>query len=237
MTRTIVITTAVLWGSLTAPTVAQTSSLGAQKRKAEAGKVIPKAPREAPHVERNPVYEEYAWIGERPRLPKTFRPNDLITIIVREQRKFEADADLETKKQFDINSELDAFFKPTTGGLGAATFHRGKPNVSYKYDHKTKNEGDTNREDKLTTRLTARIIDVKPNGQLVLEARGRVEHDDEISVITLTGVCRKEDVTADNTILSTLIAEKNVVVKNEGALRAASRRGWIPQLLDALRPF
>ena len=71
----------------------------------------------------------------------------------------------------------------------------------------------------------------------LLEARAAVRHDDETSMITLTGVCRKEDVTADNTILSTQIADKNIVVANEGALRAASSRGWIPKLIDLIKPF
>jgi len=71
----------------------------------------------------------------------------------------------------------------------------------------------------------------------VIEAKASVQHDDEISMITLTGVCRKEDVTADNTILSTQIADKNIVVVNEGALRAASSRGWILKLIDLIKPF
>ena len=71
----------------------------------------------------------------------------------------------------------------------------------------------------------------------MLEAKARIQHDEEASVITMTGTCRKQDVTADNTILSTQIADKDVVVKNEGALGAAARRGWIPKLVDWLRPF
>jgi flagellar L-ring protein precursor FlgH len=193
--------------------------------------------REAPLTETNTVYETYSWTTVTPPPPKTFRPGDLLTIIIREQRKWEAEADLETKKEYDIKSELDAFFKFTDGGIGAAGFRRGKPNVDFKFDHELKGEGDSSREDRLTTRLAARIIDVKPNGLLVLEGQASIIHDDEASKITITGVCRKEDVTADNTILSTQIADKRVVVTNSGALRAAARRGWIPRLIDWLRPL
>ena len=218
-------------------TSAQTSSLGARKRESEADRIIPKAPRETRQQPRNFVYEQHAWTSVPPILPQTFKPGDLLTIIVRERRKFEAEADLETEKEFKIRSELDAFIKATGGGIGAAAFRRGKPTIDYRYDRETKNEGDTTREDRLTTRLTGKIIDVKPNGLLVIEARAKVEHDEEISTITLTGTCRKEDVTADNTILSTQIADKHVAVKNEGALRAVSTRGWIPKLLDLIKPF
>ncbi len=216
---------------------AQTSSLGAKKRQADSGKVIPPPSREAQLLERNLVYEQYSWTASRPQLPKTFKPGDLITVIVRERRSFEAEADLERKRRWNVKSELDAFIDFTDGGVGASMFQRGKPNIDYRFDQQMKNEGDTSREDRFTTRLTGKIIDVKPNGLLVLEARARIAHDEEISQITFTGTCRKEDVTADNTILSTQVADKDVVVHNEGAMRAIAQRGWIPKLLDLLSPF
>ena len=218
--------------------VAQTSSLGARKRLTDANKSgVELEMREASPRPRNFVYERYGWIASTPVPPKTFKPGDLLTVIVREQRKWEADSDLETKSKFDVKSELDAFVKPTGGGLGSAAFRRGKPNIDYKYDVKNKSEGDSSREDKLTTRLTGKIIDVKPNGLLVIEARAKMTHDEEISEITLVGTCRKEDVTADNTVLSTQIADKEVVVGNKGALRSAATRGWMKKILDALKPF
>lgn len=215
----------------------QVSSLGERARRARAAK-IPEVPtREAPKIERNAVYDRYSWIATKPRLPKKFKVGDLITVIVREQRTFEADADLRSKKQLDLSSELEAMFKLTDKGIGAAGFRRGKPAIDYKFENKLRNKGDTQREDRLTTRVAGRIVDVKPNGVLVLEAKARMQHDDEISTMTLTGNCRKEDVTADNTILSTQISGKNIVVTTQGALRAVSSRGWLLKLLDWLTPF
>jgi len=93
---------------------AQTSSLAVRKRQAEIGKVSAILPREATRMERNAVYDRHSWVTVKPAPPKTFQVGDLLTIVVRETRKFEADADLETKKEFDIKSELEAFFKLTT---------------------------------------------------------------------------------------------------------------------------
>jgi flagellar L-ring protein precursor FlgH len=161
----------------------------------------------------------------------------LITIIVRERRTFKAQANLKTKKEFDLTSELEAFIKLTDGGIGSAAFRRGQPNIDYELEQEFRGKGDAKREDRLTTRLTGKIIDVKPNGVLVLEAQARVKHDDEVSVITFTGNCRKQDVTPDNTILSTQVAQKNIVVSTEGALRSVSSRGWLLKLLDQVNPF
>lgn len=237
MTRWIIIMMALATALPTVDALGQTSSLGARKRTDMAGKPPPVVPREAPGRERNLTYERYSWISVRPVPPKTFKPGDLLTIIVRERRKYEAEADLEIKKQFDAKSELKAFVNLVGGGIGASAFRRGRPTIDYKYKGRVKNEGDTNREDRLTMRVTATIIDVKPNGLLVLEARKRIRHDEEISEITLTGTCRKEDVTPDNTVLSTQLADANVTINNQGALRAASSRGWIAKLLDLVKPF
>ncbi|MFQ5592070.1 MAG: flagellar basal body L-ring protein FlgH [Phycisphaerae bacterium] len=222
---------------LQAQAFAQVSSIGARKRNAEAEMPPQIASREEPKRERNLTYERYSWISVLPAKPKTFKPGDLLTVIVRERRRYEADTDLRRKNQFDAKSELKAFVDATAGGIGAAAFQRGNPNIDYKYKSQLRKEADSEREDVLTTRLTATIIDVKPNGMLVLEARKRIQHDEEISIITLTGSCRKEDVTPGNTVLSTQLADATVSVINEGALREASKRGWITRIIDILKPF
>lgn len=215
----------------------QTSSLGAQHRRAQAGRVQPSPTREAPRVKRNVTYDRYSWISLPARKPKTFEVGDLITVVVREQREFKADSELNTEKKLDITSELGAFVNAVTGGIGAATFRRGQPNIDYKLETELESDADTRRKDRFITRLTAQIIDVKPNGVLVLEAKARMAHDDEISEITLTGSCRKEDVTADNTVLSTQLADKTVTVNNQGVLRSATKQGWLMRLLELLKPL
>jgi flagellar L-ring protein precursor FlgH len=192
--------------------------------------------REATAYEGNKTLESNSLIAVPVPPPKGFQVNDLITIIVRHQRSFESDADMESKKKFQIQSELDAFLKFTDGGWGATNFRRGKPNVDYKFDSKVTNEAGTSRDDRLTTRITAEIVDVKPNGTIVLQARNEVKFEDETSVMTLTGICRKEDVTPDNSVLSTQLADLRIDVQNSGAVRDGSRRGWLTTLLDVLRP-
>ncbi len=220
-----------------ADALGQTSSIGAKQRRNATDKPIATPPREAPLGPRNVVYDRHSWIAVSPVPPKMFRPGDLLTIIVRERRQWEAEADLERKTRLNIGSELESFLKLTGGGVGAAEFRRGQPNIEYRLNQRLTSEGDSSREDKLTTRITARIIDVKPNGLLVLEGRESVVHDDEVATITITGTCRKEDVTADNTILSTQLADKEIAVSNAGALRSAATRGWLLKLLDLFKPF
>ncbi len=236
MSLRLIIMAILVWMSLATAANAQTSSLGVKNRIALKQRPPVKPTREKPLQEHHIVYDTYSWTAKKPLHPKTYRPGDLITIIVRQQRQYEADADLQSRKKWEITSELEAFANLVSGGLGAAAFRRGKPSIDYKFESRLRNRGDTSREDRLTTRLAAKIIDVKPNGLLVIEGRARVKHDDEVSAISVTGICRKEDVTADNTVLSTQISGLDIVVDNEGAMRATTTRGWLPKLMDWLKP-
>lgn len=185
----------------------------------------------------NPTLERFGLTSVKVKPPRLFKTHDLITIIIREQRKFESDGSTETKKKFDIKSEIGAFLKLIDGTVGSTDFTNGHPNIQYKYNQTLKNEADKDREDRFTTRITGEIIDIKPNGNLVLQAKADLRFENEVSIITLTGVVRSEDVTPDNTVLSTQLADKVIDVQNKGSVRDGTRRGWIPRFLDFIRPF
>ncbi len=235
----------VIASLLLAPASGQTSSIGRRHAKqvrsapdkpGGSGKAMAD-PRNLLRRKGNPTLEKHSLTAVKVKPPRTFKVHDLITIIIREQRKFESDSELETKKKFDLKSQLNAIFEPVNGTLGAASFLNGKPNIDFKFNNRLKHEADKEREDRFTTRITGEVIDVKPNGNLVIQATAHMTFDDEVTVVTLTGVARGGDVTPDNSVLSTQLADKVIKVTNSGAVRDGSRRGWITRLLDLLRPF
>ena len=80
-------------------------------------------------------------------------------------------------------------------------------------------------------------MDVKPNGTLIVQARKRIKTDEEEQQFILTGVCRVEDITADNAILSTQLFDLELQKNHKGAVRDATKRGILPKLLDWINPF
>jgi flagellar L-ring protein FlgH len=174
-----------------------------------------------------------------PRIPqRKFKVHDLITVIVKQQKDYQSKAKLDTERKWDFSGKLTEWLRLyPENRLGKAELSKGPPSVTFKYDDKRQDDGKNQRGDKFETRFQARIVDVKPNGNLVIEAKQSETHDEEVIEITLTGVCRSEDVTPANTIFSTQIAEMVLVEKNSGALRDATTRGWIPRLLDWTKPF
>jgi flagellar basal body L-ring protein FlgH len=55
--------------------------------------------------------------------------------------------------------------------------------------------------------------------------------------MVLTGTCRAEDVTADNSVLSTQLHDLTVKKTHTGEVRNAGRKGWIPKIVDIINPF
>jgi flagellar L-ring protein FlgH len=81
------------------------------------------------------------------------------------------------------------------------------------------------------------VVDVKPNGTMVLQARKRIKTDEEEQSFVLTGICRVDDVAADNSILSTQLFDLELQKNHKGDVRNATRRGILGKLLDAIGSF
>jgi len=170
--------------------------------------------------------------------PKKYKVHDLVTIIVREQKKFESDGEAEQTKKLSLDARLEEWFRLYAGcKLGADQLRYGEPSVKLGLDGKYSGEGSVEREDKFTTRITAEVIDVKPNGNLVLQARTSFRSDNEDYTMTLTGTCRSVDVNIDNTVLSTQVHDLDIAVSHKGLVRDAMRRGWLHRLVDWMRLY
>ncbi len=195
------------------------------------------APRGA-RARTNEVLLAASPIAVAPPDPEQIEVERLITIIVRESKTATSDSKLESKKDWSLDTALEKWIRYSdSDGIVPAKFTAGTPAVRFEHKDDYGTNGKYDRKDELTTRITARVIDVKPNGNLVLEARKSIRIDDEGYTITLTGVCRAEDVTPQNTVLSTQIADPEITVQHTGAVRDATRRGWAKRALDFLRPF
>ena len=153
------------------------------------------------------------------------------------QKTYKSKSKLETEREFKFESKIDEFLRFLNGHLAAASFTDGKPNIDFNLKSELETEGKAERRDSLTFRLTGQIIDIKPNGLLVLEGRQQIRNDEEVQIVTFTGTCRSRDVSADGTILSTQVYDQRITVMHEGALKDSAKRGWLLRLLDSISPI
>jgi flagellar L-ring protein FlgH len=94
----------------------------------------------------------------------------------------------------------------------------------------------TNRQ-VVTSRTAVTVIDVLPNGNMVVEGARVVRFSGETQYGSLRGVVRPTDVQKDNTVLSTNIADAQVEFASEGSLTDAQKKGWLLRLANKVTPF
>lgn len=191
-----------------------------------------------PESAKNPLLLRVSPISVAKPEPRKVKVHDLITIIVRQSKSALSDASLASEKEWQMQSELTKFLRLNPNGhLIPQTFAEGTPGIDFDFENAYDGSGRADRRDEFTTRISATVIDVKPNGNLVVEAKNRIKMDEEEQVVTLTGTCRTVDLTPQNTVLSTQLADLEIVSENTGSVRDATRRGWLMRLFDLVRPL
>jgi flagellar L-ring protein FlgH len=192
----------------------------------------------ASHANGSPRPVSVSFMAVPEPLPRTIKKHDFVTVIVSENSDSSSKATTDLKKNEDFVAQLTQFIRlrPSNFQIEGRT-PAVAPGINASGNRDFKGEATADRSDSFTIRQEAEVIDVKPNGNLVLQSTKHVQNDEEEVYVTLTGVCRAEDVTPDNTVLSTQLVNLDVVKKTKGAVRDTSKRGFIPKLLDQINPF
>jgi flagellar L-ring protein precursor FlgH len=182
----------------------------------------------------------YSFFAVADPKPKSYKKHDLVSIIAKEQSGFTANGTSTLTKTQDIDDQLNSFIalRPSTMQLhsiisGGSNF----PQIQLQNARDYKGTGDVERTDTFSDRVTAEVVDVKPNGTLVLQAIKEIRTDEEDQRMILTGICRAEDVTADNTVLTTQLFDLELTQTHTGAVNDTTKRGLLPRLLDTFSPF
>jgi flagellar L-ring protein precursor FlgH len=193
------------------------------------------------HNTLSPTIETYSFTAVTPPQPRFFAVNDLVTIIVRESTTTDFETTLETEKKSEFGGEVSDF--PNLDLMKLLQFqlqaskNENPPKLGIKFDSKFEGDGEYATKHEIASRITARVIDIKPNGTIVLEARKFIKSDKESLSLVLTGTCRAEDIDIANTLLSTRLYDLNLVKKHEGELRQAARKGILTKLFDFIFAF
>jgi len=171
--------------------------------------------------------------------PRTLKRHDLVTVVVREQSEITSKGTNNMTRDSEFDAKINNFIKLrpkdfTIVGLPQASQ---VPEINLSGTRSFQGQGEVDRSDSFTARITAEVVDVKPNGTVVLQARKRIKSDEEEQQFILTGVCRAEDIAADNSILSTQLYDLELQTNHMGDVRNATRRGLLGKLLDAIGSF
>ena len=138
--------------------------------------------------------------------------NDTIIINIVEQTTAASDASVKSQRSFSASSSITA--------LGGAV----KPNnalqniFSPNSSHALNGQAQTASDSMLTTSLAAQVVNVLPNGFLVVQAVRKMEVNNQRQTLNVRGVVRPSDIAPDNSVLSSQINDLEVELKGKGVL-------------------
>ena len=89
----------------------------------------------------------------------------------------------------------------------------------------------------MTAQISARVIEVLPNGNLVIKGSRQVRVNNENQYINIQGVIRPEDISSNNIILSTYVEAASIELSGYGVVSDKQRVGWLSRILDWAWPF
>ena len=97
--------------------------------------------------------------------------------------------------------------------------------------------GKTKRENYVTTALATRVLRVLPGGLMEIEGAREIRVNEETEYMVVRGMIRSKDVSADNSVLSTQIADASIEYYGKGVLADKQKPGWFTRLMDNVWPF
>lgn len=95
-------------------------------------------------------------------------------------------------------------------------------------------KGAANATNSVHGRVTVTVVEVQPNGNMVVEGKQSIWQNKDEHRITLRGVIRRDDVAADNTVPSTQVADATLRFDGKGPLNAKQRQGILTQIFNIL---
>jgi len=163
---------------------------------------------------------------------KASRVNDLVTVVVNENTSAAATGDVKTSRASTAQSAITALAgkKNPAGSLANL--------LGTNTSTALQGQGETSRGATLTATVSARVIDVLPNGYLVVEGVKHVQVSSENQVITVRGVIRPFDLDLTNSVPSDRVAQMELQVNGKGVIQDSIHRpNFLYRLLLGLLPF
>ena len=157
---------------------------------------------------------------------------DIVTIIVSESSTGNNKAGTDTSRDSSTNADITALLGLETSILKRNENMGGQIKVGGSSANSLKGAGNTSRGNTLVARITARVIRVLDNGNLMIEGRRQVTVNAEDQFIVISGVIRPDDITSDNLIASQYISDGRILYTGKGIVNDKLRPGWLTCVMD-----
>jgi flagellar L-ring protein FlgH len=149
---------------------------------------------------------------------RAMRPHDLISVVVSESLAASTDGTVKNSRASNASSGLSGLI----GTLHAGNALQNLINQTSASGLNAQGTSATNSS--LSTTFGGQVIEVLPNGMLVIEAARQVEFSQQTQTIVLRGLVRPEDISQQNQVLSTAISSLELEVRGKGIINDYTHR-------------
>ena len=157
---------------------------------------------------------------------------DVLTIKIDEGSKVDNKAKNDLQKQTAHSSEFD-------GKLGIGSILPTVPGFTMdaQSNNSLKSKADVQDQRSFTDQVTVVVMDILPNGNLVVTGTRDRDIAGDIQAIEVSGIVRPSDIAYDNTIKSQQVANFRIVTKNSGLSASYSQPGWLGKIINVIWPW
>lgn len=149
---------------------------------------------------------------------RAMRPHDLIQVVVAENLTSSTDGTVKNSRASSANSGI-------SGLLGTLKAGNALQNIITQSASSALNaQGTSATDSSLNTTFGGQVVEVLPNGMLVVEAARQVEFSQQTQTILLRGLVRPEDISQQNQVLSTAISSLELEVRGKGIINDYTHR-------------
>ncbi|GIX02652.1 MAG: hypothetical protein KatS3mg112_1589 [Thermogutta sp.] len=184
-----------------------------------------------------PTLDRLSWTYQTPPEQRTLKLRDVITVVVDEKTQVIAEGQMDRRKNANGKFVLSDWILLKGWSLIPDPQSKGDPTIGGSMENKYRAESELQSREALKLRVACEIVDIRPNGNLVVEGRRTIQVNNDIWEIYLTGTVWPKSILPDNTVLSENIADLRIVKREAGHVRDGYRRGWLLKWLDTHQPF
>ena len=165
---------------------------------------------------------------------------DIVTVIIEETSTMNREAAQKSAKSTTGGGSA-SFQHPTVETsdevIGGAWNKMTLPEFNWTLKNDFAGGGELSSKEDFTSTMSARVLDVLPNGNLLLEGHRTVQLQQEKVQVTLTGTVRPKDISSDNTVSSSRLADASIRYDTQGPLVRDQQRGLFTKMVNWLNLF
>ena len=164
---------------------------------------------------------------------KARRVGDVLTIRLTESTNASKSAATKTAKTTAVNNTGPTIFGKTITAAGVPILTT-TMNGADSFD----GSGSSTQGNSLAGSLTVTVMEVQPNGNLVVQGEKTLKLNQGDEFVRLSGVVRRADINTDNTVTSDKVADAHISYSGRGVIDSANRVGWLARFFNsAFAPY